>query len=128
MKKCTKCEKPKSTSEFNKDKSKSDGLQCWCRCCKKSYNEINKDATSERSKKYNRTNIRNISKQKKQYYGDNADTILERTKKYYKNNKEKRIEYQKKYYKQHKEQVKKTCRLLPRKQQGNNIRTLQTIL
>ncbi len=32
---CTKCGADKDESEFNKDRSRKDGLQCWCRECQK---------------------------------------------------------------------------------------------
>ena len=36
---CSKCGAEKSLEEFNKDKSKKDGLFCWCKECHKQYNE-----------------------------------------------------------------------------------------
>lgn len=33
MKFCTGCKKTKSVSEFHKNKSKKDGLHCWCKVC-----------------------------------------------------------------------------------------------
>ena len=33
MKKCSCCQKEKPTSEFQKHKSKKDGLRCWCKSC-----------------------------------------------------------------------------------------------
>ena len=38
-KKCTKCRRELPLSEFTKNKSRSDGLQCWCKSCR---NELNK--------------------------------------------------------------------------------------
>jgi len=35
MKTCSKCGLEKDESEFNKDRSRKDGLQCWCRECQK---------------------------------------------------------------------------------------------
>jgi len=35
MKKCTKCEEPKKSSEFRKDKRHKDGLQSQCKICQK---------------------------------------------------------------------------------------------
>lgn len=35
MKKCSKCKEEKSLSEFGKNKRKSDGLQTYCKTCKK---------------------------------------------------------------------------------------------
>ena len=38
-KKCPKCRRELPLSEFTKNKSRSDGLQCWCKSCR---NELNK--------------------------------------------------------------------------------------
>jgi len=38
-KKCTKCRRELPLSEFTKHKSRSDGLQCWCKSCR---SELNK--------------------------------------------------------------------------------------
>ena len=37
MKKCTKCKQEKELSSFTKDKSRKEGLQCWCRSCSQEY-------------------------------------------------------------------------------------------
>lgn len=39
MKKCTKCDKEKKIGEFSKNKSKVDGLNCWCKECTKLQSE-----------------------------------------------------------------------------------------
>lgn len=39
MKKCYKCFREKDESEFYKDKSRSDGLQAWCKLCKKTWDK-----------------------------------------------------------------------------------------
>ena len=38
-KKCTKCRRELPLSEFTQNKSRKDGLQCWCKSCR---NELNK--------------------------------------------------------------------------------------
>lgn len=37
MKICNKCKQEKPLSEFNKNKSYKDGLDCYCKECRKSY-------------------------------------------------------------------------------------------
>lgn len=36
-KRCAKCQQSKSTSEFYKDKTRKDGLHCYCKTCEKIY-------------------------------------------------------------------------------------------
>ena len=55
-KRCPKCDKVKPVSEFHKNRSKSDGLQIYCRVCilerGKEYYEENKDKFYAKNKKY----------------------------------------------------------------------------
>ena len=37
MKRCSKCKKQKDESEFNKNRSRKDGLSVWCKKCKREY-------------------------------------------------------------------------------------------
>lgn len=40
LKRCTKCGEEQPHSQFNKDKSKKDGLKSWCKkCCREKYKE-----------------------------------------------------------------------------------------
>jgi len=39
-KKCTKCRRELPLSEFTKDKTRRDGLECWCKSCSNEYNKI----------------------------------------------------------------------------------------
>ena len=64
---CSKCGMELPTSEFSKDKSKKDGLFCWCKECKKQHN--------------------------KQWRANNQDY----DKQYYAEHKEERLEWQKQY-------------------------------
>ena len=56
MKKCTACKLQKSITEFNKNKSRKDGLQSKCRACSKQYAKEhynkNKPYYKEKSKLY----------------------------------------------------------------------------
>lgn len=57
MKRCFKCNKIKSLSEFQKDRSKKDGLQIYCKSCRKEYQQsLQGKATSRKgNKKYYKT-------------------------------------------------------------------------
>lgn len=39
-KECSKCHQGKDISEFTRDKNKKDGLQVWCKSCKKEYTAL----------------------------------------------------------------------------------------
>lgn len=38
-KRCPKCKLPKLLSEFSKHRSTKDGLECWCKSCRKAYEQ-----------------------------------------------------------------------------------------
>lgn len=54
---CSKCGEWKPLSEFNKNKSKKDGLFCWCKECvkqhTKQYYQTHREGELERKKQYN---------------------------------------------------------------------------
>lgn len=47
MKTCSKCKIEKEVTEFNKDKSKIDGLRPDCKSCLKEYRQANKERIKE---------------------------------------------------------------------------------
>ena len=49
---CTKCGRELPLSEFNKDKSRKDGLQCWCKSCKKQYGKQYRADNPEKMKQW----------------------------------------------------------------------------
>lgn len=77
---CSKCKRELPISEFNKDKSRVDGLQNYCKGC-----------NIVRIKKYYEDNKENIIAYRKLYYEDNKKYILERNAKYRKTEKGKQI-------------------------------------
>lgn len=94
-KECTYCHEIKPASEFNKDKSKIDGLRLKCKEC---------------LKKYRRDNAESIKEYQKQYQRDNAERIRERDKQYRKNNAERIREHKKQYRKDNAEDIKEYCK------------------
>jgi 5-methylcytosine-specific restriction endonuclease McrA len=112
---CGKCKIEKSINEFNKDNSRKDGLQHYCKQCLKQYREDNKDKALEYMKQYREDNKDKI----KQYREDNKDKIKqyredykEKAKQYYKewceNNEEYRKEYKKEWYEVNKEKLRES--------------------
>ena len=81
MKTCSKCKIEKELTEFNKNKTKKDGLHNLCKSCVKEYN--------------------------KEYYKENKDIIIKQVREYRAKNKSKSKEIKKKYYKKNKEQISK---------------------
>ena len=79
MKICTKCKIKKDSSEFNKDKCRSDGLSCWCKTCQKNKN--------------------------KNWYSDNTEQRIINSRKYYKENRGYCLSRQKQYAEEHKETI-----------------------
>jgi hypothetical protein len=77
MKKCSKCKEIKHTDQFNRNKSRKDGLQCYCRDCEK-----------ECGKKWRKGNTEYIKQSNKQWKEDNSDHVKEYNKKYNKDNTE----------------------------------------
>jgi len=67
MKTCNTCKIEKELSEFNKDKSKNDGLHTQCKSCKKEYAKNNKDKRNERIKIYYQNNKEKINEKRKEY-------------------------------------------------------------
>lgn len=98
-KKCSKCEKRKSLSEFYKEKNSYDGLQKYCKNCQKEYqrkwNCQNKEKRRAYSWKWRRNN-----KEKHRAISN----------RWYKNNKKKKAKYLKKWRKENREAIRKYFR------------------
>ena len=54
MKKCSKCKMVKSKSEFYKNRCHKDGLDTWCKDCKKEYDKKWRNSNRERRREYGR--------------------------------------------------------------------------
>ena len=103
LKICTKCQKKFDLSEFYKDKSKKDGLSCWCKSCQKCYNEQNK----EKRKQWKELNKDRLKEYQQKYDAQTRDKRLERQKAYRESHKEQIKEY---YYTQYRETSKENSR------------------
>lgn len=99
-KKCTVCKESLNSSNFNKDKSRVDGLDATCKICKK--------------------------KQKNRFYKNNKTLVLERNLKWKKENKEKNKETNKQYSLNNRDKINKLMNEWKKRQRNN--RNMQYIL
>ena len=95
MKRCRVCKVEKELGEFNKDKSRKDGLQNKCKICQKQY-----------KKQYYQRNKETMNQYQKQYFQRNKEAIKEYQKEYVQRNKEEIKAYRKQYVQRNKEEIK----------------------
>ena len=85
MKTCSKCKIEKEVSEFNKNKTKKDGLQFECESCRKKLNKEHYQANKERLKE--RRKERYQANKGSEYMKEWREANKERLKEYYQANK-----------------------------------------
>ena len=72
-KKCGSCGIIKCSNDFHKNKSKKDGLQEFCKVCRKLKAEQNKETRSEYRKKWYLKNSDKVKKMEKTRYHENKE-------------------------------------------------------
>jgi hypothetical protein len=114
MKKCSICKKLRKSSSFHKSTQNKDGLDYWCKFCKKirnkNYNSNNKEKISKRAKKYYLAHREETLKQCKKYALEHKEQIKQRQHKWYKRNKRHHREWSKQYYLNNKRRLLKLSR------------------
>ncbi len=109
MKLCLKCNIEKDFILFSLNKNKKDGLEIYCKECRKIqhkiYYENNKEDISDKSKNISLEKKIKRNEDNKKYRIKNLEKIKEANKKYRQENREKRKEYFKNYYLKNKEQI-----------------------
>lgn len=106
MKQCSKCKELLDESNFGKNKNRKNGLDCWCKECKREYRDNNKEWRKEYDKKRYENNKEKMLEDKRKYYENNEDKVKERMQRYYENHKEKIKEQHKEYKENNKEKVR----------------------
>lgn len=99
MKRCYKCHRVLSESEFYKNKTKKDGLCDECKEC-----------NIQQRENYSIRNKDKISQYKKEYYQKNRDMILKLRKNYRNENREKILQIERKHHNKHPETHRKKNR------------------
>ena len=92
---CPKCKKEKSVDCFYKNKTRADGLACWCKECNRKYQ---KEWYKDNPKYYRERRKKNPEYQREyqqEWYQKNKEEIKKRSKEWKKNNPEYQREWQK---------------------------------
>lgn len=101
MKYCTRCKKTKALDEFGKHKRYSDGLNPWCKPCKKlydaEYRKNNKEAISKSKAEWFQKNKEHCNLKSKKWAEENRQRRREIVNLSYQNNRESKLEYSKRY-------------------------------
>lgn len=102
---CTKCKVEKNIIFFSKCAKFKDGLQKWCKECKKQHYNLNKDYILKRQKIYKENNREFVLERKRQYHHNNKEKISKKAKINYQKNKKNRLEKASNYRVQNKERI-----------------------
>jgi 5-methylcytosine-specific restriction endonuclease McrA len=92
VKRCSRCHCHKELTDFNKNKSRKDGLRHTCKSCDKEQNKEFKKTHPNYAKEYYEENKSKIVAKQLVYYRENFERISQARKEYAKNNKEKLAE------------------------------------
>ena len=102
FKRCSRCGEVKPISDFNKCKRKSDGLQCWCKQCKKDVNAAwyvkHKEKVAECQAEWRNLNKEKIAEYQAEWRNLNKEKIAEYQAEWRNLNKEKVAEYKAEWY------------------------------
>jgi hypothetical protein len=102
---CSKCGVEKDVIEFGKDKSRKDGLECWCKLCKKEYREANREEIRTKKKEHYQANREEILAKNSERYKTNREERLAKGKEYYKANREEKLVKRKEYYNANRQEI-----------------------
>lgn len=99
---CPDCGKHKHIPEFNKDKARKDGLQCYCTACstqrRKRWYEANRDKERETKKRWYESNRDKVLEHNQQWYAANRDKKRETGQRWYEANRNKRRETRQRWH------------------------------
>lgn len=118
MKVCHKCKTEKPLTEFGCNKNNPDGLDHYCRDCRRAYRQEHREQINASKAKYRekhrkpRVKLTEEEKKQKQreYYEANNERIKANAKQRRETNREAALEYQKEYRVSHKEEIRETQR------------------
>ena len=106
MKRCSKCGIEKSLDCFGKNKSRKDGVQSYCKACRKLYYKANPEKIKTAKKAWYKANSEKIKAQKKAYREANIEKVKVLEKAYQEANSEKIKTREKDWRKANHEKVK----------------------
>jgi hypothetical protein len=102
---CPKCGVEKDFSEFGRNNTAKDGLQFWCKLCRKEHREANREKISARRKEYHKANREKVIAKLKEHYKANREEILAKMKEYREDNRDKISVRKKEYHEANREKI-----------------------
>lgn len=81
-KECRRCRLTKPAGDFSKHNGNKDGLQHWCRDCKREHYESNKDAVLDQCRQYREANRDRVLEGKRRSYYADVDASRESSRRY----------------------------------------------
>ena len=105
-KECTKCGEVKAFSEFGKLNRSKDGFRSECNCCRKRYNNENKEKIKASRRRHYLENKEKINQKNKDWHYANKEKANANCREYNKKNKKELQAYNKEYYLKNKEKAK----------------------
>jgi len=105
MKKCPKCNIEKQEIEFHKCKSRKDGLNGWCKICKRNNDKENSESIKKKARIYRGKNKDHIKKYQEEYREINSEKIKEQQHINYIKNKEHRKNCSRENYNKNKDKL-----------------------
>jgi hypothetical protein len=110
VKRCAKCGETKPAAEFDRDRSRTDGLGSRCKACVREYRQANRARIAERDRSYRTANRSRIAEYQREYNRQYRERIGEyqrecRGESYYQANRERITEYQRAWHSAHREQI-----------------------
>ena len=125
-KRCVTCKETLPLSDFNKNKSRKDGLHSQCKSCLKQYR--NRPDAREKKQVWHSENAERVRESRKNYYEANKDRLLEQNKQYRLDNLDAEKARSVAYYAENREEIlarQKAKRLAdPEKTRDTRLRTL----
>lgn len=102
---CTKCKVERPIELFSKNKKSKDGLENWCKICRKEMYIADREKRLEYQKNYKNEDEERFKEQQKRSRAKNKQRVYEEYKRYQERNAEKLSEYRRNYFEKNKERI-----------------------
>lgn len=113
---CSKCLQVKLAAEFGKNShNKVDGLQSWCRDCRRQYRIDNAVSIREKKREHSANHADYIREYKRKYRQNNFEKVDSYQKEYRQSHADAKREYNKQYYSEHADKIRRQKREYRRK-------------
>jgi len=119
---CSKCGVEKDVSEFNKNKNNKDGLQFWCKLCRKEHYKNNSDEIKFKNKKWSETNKEKKRDTNKKWREANSERLRVQSKQWREANREEILTKKKEYRETNRDEINAKRRTSEARARRNALR------